>query len=120
MVVDSAGCAMLPTITSSTTHGSSSTREITSPMAMRHSSSAGTSLRAPHDLQKGVLAPSTMTTPRRGVKAVPAKCGRRSFLHLVPGDPVLLELLVQVAPGRVDRPGGARDVPAVLPELPQD
>src|SRR5213593_4440625 len=120
MVVDSAGCAMLPTITSSTTHGSSSTREITSPMAMRHSSSAGTSLRAPHDLQNGVLTPSTMTTPRRGVTGGPATRGGLSFLDLVPGDAVLLKLLVEIAPGRVDRPRGARDVPAVLLELPQD
>src|SRR3989442_178295 len=120
MVVDSAGCAMLPTITSSTTRGSRSTRAIASPMEMRHSSSAGTSFRAPQDLQNGVLTPSTMTTPRRGVTGRPAARGGLSFLDLVPGDAVLLELLVEVAPGGVDRPGGARDVPAVLLELPQD
>src|SRR6266581_5040748 len=100
MVVDSAGCAMLPTITSSTRRGSSSTRAMASPMAMRQSSSAGTSLRAPHDLQKGVLTPSTMTTPRRGVTGGPVARGLagRSFLDLVSRDAVLLELLVQVAP----------------------
>src|SRR3989442_4564465 len=89
-------------------------------MAMRHSSSAGTSLRAPQDLQNGVLTPSTMTTPRRGVTGSPAARGGPSFLDLVPGDAVLLELLVEVAPWGVDGPGGARDVPAVLLELPED
>src|SRR5262245_2502472 len=119
MVVDSAGCAMLPMITSSTARGSSSTRAIASESAMRQSSSAGTSFSAPHDLQKGVLTPSTMTTSRRGLIEAPWS-RERSFLDLVPGDAVLLELLVQIAPGRVDRPGGAGNVPAVLLELPQD
>ncbi len=73
--VDSAGCAMLPMITSSTTRGSRSMRASASPMVMRHSSSAGTSLKAPHDLQNGVRTPSTTTTPRRKVTGGPAARG---------------------------------------------
>src|SRR5262245_31848845 len=110
---------MLPMITSSTARGSSSTRAIASERVMRQSSSAGTSLSAPHDLQKGVLTPSTTTTSRRGLTEGPPS-RERSFLDLIPGDAVLLELLVQIAPGRVDRASGPGNVPAVLLELPQD
>src|SRR5439155_26547232 len=61
-----------------------------------------------------------MTTPRRGLTnaAAARSRGPASFLHLVSRDPVLPEFLVQIAPGGIDRPRGARDVPAVLLELP--